>query len=160
MSAHQDLKTVDRAVDDGVVLFQRARSRVWQARIRHSSGKWLVLSTGQNDFEKAKQAAIAKRDEILKLKQQGQVILTRRFRDVGKLTTKRLQKDLDAGVGKEVYKHYIQAIDNYLIPCFGNTHIDSVDGAKLRELDKFRQDKLGRVPNRSTIIQRHKPQRL
>jgi hypothetical protein len=78
VSDQQDLAAADRSVADGVVLFQRKRSRVWQARIRHASGKWMVVSTGQSEFEQAEQAAIAKHGEIVKLKAKGEVVLTRR----------------------------------------------------------------------------------
>lgn len=32
-----------------------------------------------------------------------------------------MQKQLDAGAGRKVYKDYIKAIDKYFIPFFGKT---------------------------------------
>lgn len=144
--------TEERTCRDGnVVLFLRKHSAQWQARIRRFSGKWYDVSTGSDDFEKAKEIASKKYDEMLAHQRAGTVDLTRQFKDVARLTIKALQNERDSGIGKVVYRDYIQAINNYLIPCFGSTAIHNIDARALAKLAQFRREKLGRDPNRSTV---------
>ncbi len=48
---------------------------------------------------------------------------SKRFKDVADLATKRMESALEEGVGKRVYRDYVLAINNYLIPFFGKHHI-------------------------------------
>jgi len=142
----------DRTFEDGnVVLFNRTNSKVWQARIRRYRGNWIDISTKEADFHKAKLVACDKYRRMAWLQENDEIDVTRKFKDVATLTISRLQAELDAGTGKIVYKHYIQAINNYLIPAFGNTLVHKVNFHKLLKLEEFRRDKLGKQANRSTI---------
>ena len=142
----------DRTFEDGnVVLFNRKNSRVWQARIRRYRGNWIDISTKETDFHKAKLVACDKYRRMAWLQENDEIDVTRKFKDVATLTISRLQAELDAGTGKIVYKHYIQAINNYLIPAFGKTLVHKVNFHKLLKLEEFRRDKLGKQANRSTI---------
>ena len=77
--------------------------------------------------------------------------LSRQFRDIARFTAKRLQAEIDAGTGKSVYRDYVQAINNYLVPCFTSTAIHNIDEKQLLRLDKFRKERLKRDPNKSTV---------
>ena len=147
-----ELQIQDRTFEGGhVVLFTRKNSKTWQARIRRFRGDWVDSSTKERDFEKAKQVACDKYRRMVWLQENDEVDVTRSFKDVANLTKKHLQADLDAGTGKGVYRHYIQAIDNYLVPALDNTLVHKVNFEKLVELEKFRRNKLGKEANRSTI---------
>ncbi len=78
-------------------------------------------------------------------------LLTKKFVSVAKVTIDDLQTQLDSGYGKKTYKHYIGAIENYLIPFFGRFNIDTIDYKKLMKFDEWRIKQIGRVPKKSTI---------
>ena len=147
-----ELTKGDRTFEDGnVVLFKRANSKIWQARIRRYRGTWIDSSTKESDIDKAAKVACEKYKRMAWLQENDEIDVTRKFKDVAELTKRQLQAELDAGVGKSVYKDYIRAIDNYLIPALGNTLVHRVDHLKLLKLDEFRRNKIGREANRSTI---------
>jgi integrase-like protein len=62
-----------------------------------------------------------------------------------------MEKAVAAGQGKRVYRDYIQAIDNYLIPFFGRHHVDRITYPLIQEFEAWRIDKMGRQPKASTI---------
>ena len=51
---------------------------------------------------------------------------SKRFKDVAKLAVDRMEKAMAAGEGRRVYRDYVQAINNYLIPFFGTHHVDHI----------------------------------
>ena len=88
------LNTTDRKLCDGnVVLFRRKGSMRWQARIRRSTGRWVVYSTGQKNIEAAKAAAENKYRDIKYAQKMGRVDVTRRFRSVCQLLRPTLNQD-------------------------------------------------------------------
>jgi hypothetical protein len=67
------------------------------------------ISTGKRDLEEAKTVA---RDQYLDYKFRSKhdlPIVTKRFEDVAKLAIADMQKQLDAGAGRKVFKDYIKA---------------------------------------------------
>jgi hypothetical protein len=72
-------------------------------------------SIKERDFSKAKQVACEKYKRMVWLQENDEIDVTRKPKDLTTLTKRQLQTELDAETGKSVYKHYIQAIDNYLI---------------------------------------------
>ena len=78
-------------------------------------------------------------------------INTKRFTAVADLAIKDMQNELDKGYGKKTYYHYTGALERYMIPFFGNTHIDNIDYKRLKEFDDWRIDKVGRRLKSSTI---------
>jgi len=137
--------------DGNVVLYRRGRSSRWQARIKLPNNKWKRISTGMNDLRDAKEVAGENYDEFRFRLKMNIPLETRRFKDVAKLAISKMEKELDAGYGKKTYLHYIGAIKRYLIPFFGDKHIDSIDYKLLSEFDDFRTKKIGHRPKRSTI---------
>jgi integrase len=137
--------------DGNVVLYKRDRSNKWQARVKLPNGKWKRISTKKNDIKFAKEIACDQYDDF-RFKVKNKLPLdTKRFSIVADLAIKDMQKELDAGQGKETYHHYIGAIERYLIPFFGNTHIDNIDYMKLKEFDDWRIEKVGRRLKSSTL---------
>ena len=134
-----------------VVLYQRAHSARWQARITLFPCRYKRISTGESDFDKAKDMACDYFDE-LRFKQKNNLPLdTRRFVDIANLSIKEMQQELDAGYGKVAYRDYITALYNYHIPFFGQTHIHTIDYKRLERLDQWRVQKMGKVPAKSTL---------
>lgn len=137
-------------MNGAIVLSQRSRSSAWQMRFKLDN-KWIRVTTGKRDRKEADDAAIEIYvDAKAKLKY-GVPLQTRRFKPVAELAIKSMQDALDAGQGKKVYADYITAINRYLIPFFGKHNIDTIDYALLNDFDKWRIEKIGRVPRSSTI---------
>ena len=76
---------------------------------------------------------------------------SKRFKDVAKLAVDRMEKAMSAGEGKRVYRDYVQAINNYLIPFFGNHHVDHITYALIQEFSAWRAEKMRKEPKSSTI---------
>ena len=77
---------------------------------------------------------------------------SKRFKDVAAKTIQQLQNELDNGGGIVSYRDYIQALNKYHIPFFDRMYITSIDQEKVREFNKWRIGKLGRIPAKSTIL--------
>ena len=56
-----------------------------------------------------------------------------------------------AGEGRRVYRDYVQAINNYLIPFFGTHHADSITYPLIQAFAASRVEKMGKEPKASTI---------
>ena len=78
------------------------------------------MTTKQKEIEKAKVAA---NDMYLRARyrsEEGLPVVSKRFSQVATFAIDKMQKALDAGEAKSIYKDYIIATNNYLIPFFGN----------------------------------------
>lgn len=144
-----DVETI--YVNERVRLDKRDNSPRWQARVKLASGDWHRFSTKTTDLEKAKEAALKfyyAADERLKnnLPQN-----TRRFKQVAEYARERMKNETAAGGGRVVFKDYIAALDNYLIPYFGKWDVASIDVAALQKFDDWRTEKMGRKAAQSTI---------
>jgi hypothetical protein len=70
----------ERSICNGaVVLFNRNNSKRWQARIRRSSGEWVVYSTKCSDFDQATAVAEERYREIQYAQKTGKIDVTRRL---------------------------------------------------------------------------------
>lgn len=123
-----------------VTIYRRARSSMWQARIKLKAGGWYRLTTGTDDETEARDIALqfyytSDFKEKNKLPQS-----TRKFANVAKYALTRMQEELDANSGKVVYKHYIQATKKYLIPFFGKLDIASITVKQLNEYNEWRDN--------------------
>jgi integrase len=78
-------------------------------------------------------------------------IVSKRFKSVARLAIQRMS-DLDkANQGKATFKTYVQALERYHIPFFGNHNIDRIDGALINEFNLWRVNEMGRTPSASVI---------
>ncbi len=136
---------------DGVaVLFRRNRSAAWQVRYK-ANGKWLRTTTQQMLLADARRAA---EDIVLEARfkqRHGMPVVTKRFASVAATAIARMNAALAAGGGKTVYAHYIGALNNYLVPYFGNHGVASVDAGLLRKFAVWRTDQMKHEPRSSTV---------
>jgi integrase len=63
-----------------------------------------------------------------------------------------MRKDLDNGSGKSVYIDYIQCIQRYLIPYFGNRYLTSITHADVAEFENWRNTVMKRKAKNSTLL--------
>lgn len=132
-------------------LDKRRGSENWYARLTLDNGKREVKSTGTADLERAKEVALALYYETQARIANKLPASTRKFKAVAEHTVTRMKEDLAAGAGKQAYKDYIQAIDNWLVPYFGGTDIAKIDLARMTAFDAWRAEKMGKTPAASTI---------
>ena len=137
-------------LDGRIVLSQRSGSSVWQARFKIGS-RWVRTSTKQTERRAAERSATDLYLEM-KFKEKHQLpIITKRFKAIATLAITSMKNELDGGQGKKVYSDYKIALNKYLIPYFGNHHIDRIDYALLRQFEAWRKLQFGREPKASTI---------
>lgn len=131
-------------------LYQRPTSPQWFVRYK-VGGKWLRSTTKKNSLEAARQAAT---DIVMNAwfrEKNDLPIVNKRFKHVANLAVKRMEDLLDNGQGKVTYKHYIQAINKYLIKYLGNHNIDKIDYVLLTKLSVWREQQFGKAPSQSAI---------
>ena len=141
-------------LDGQVVLYTRARTKRWQARLRLAAG-WLRISTGAADLEKAKAAALKRYYQIQAKRELNLPERTRRFVAVADAVVAELEAAQEAGDARLVYSHYIGAIQNYLKPFFGKHNIDTIDVKQLKQFEQWRAKRMGKVLVHSTITTRN-----
>lgn len=137
-------------LDGEVKVYKRPNSKRWQTTFQ-IDGHWVRISTGKRDLEEAKAVA---REQYLDYKYRAKhdlPVVTKRFEDVAKLAVADMQRQLDAGAGRKVYKDYIKAIDKYFIPFFGKTYITNIDHEKILAFNAWRVEQIGREPKASTL---------
>lgn len=140
-----------RKINDGLYIYKRARSSKWQARIRRANNEWFAMSCRTDDLEVAKKVACERQQQMHDAQRSGVVDVSRRFVDIARLTASNLQEERDVGLGRAVNRDYIQVINRYLIPALGKYQITQIDHKALLALDTYRNKKIGREPNKSTI---------
>jgi integrase len=136
-------------LDGDVVLTRRDGSEKWQARFK-MDGRWIRCSTKEKDLNKAKEVAKDRYLDAHYRVKHGVPAQSKRFKDVAKLAIDRMQKAVDSGEGKKVFRDYIQATNNYLIPFFGNRHVDSITYQVIKEFTEWRSNQTTRAPKAST----------
>lgn len=138
--------------DGEVVLYKRSGSSKWQARLKLPDGIWQRISTKRGNLNEAKRIAGEAYDRARFREKEGLAPVTRRFREVAKLTISALEARIKAGHGKVAYKDYIQAINNYLIPFFGKHPIDKITQEDISKFEAWRITKFARMPAASTVL--------
>ena len=137
-------------LDGDIVLTQRSRSSAWQARYKIGD-RWVRVTTKQRNLKDAKIAAKELHLDAKFKHKHGMPQQTRRFKSVAELTIKSLETELANGNGKATYNDYIAAIKRYLIPFFGNHHIDRIDASLMMQFEQWRAEKMGKQPKASSI---------
>lgn len=131
-------------------LYQRPTTPIWFVRYK-VGGKWLRSTTKQSKLDDAKQAAV---DVVMNAwfrEKNNLPIVNKRFKHVANLAIKRMQDLLDNGQGKVTYRHYIQAINKYLIPFLAQHNIDKIDYALLNRFSIWRAEQMKTTPSQSAI---------
>ena len=131
-------------------LYQRPTTPQWFVRYK-VAGKWLRSTTKQSELAEAKQAAV---DIIMNAwfrEKNNLPIVNKRFKHVANLAIKRMQDLLDNEQGKVTYRHYMQAINKYLIPFLAQHNIDKIDYALLNRFSIWRAEQMKTTPSQSAI---------
>lgn len=131
-------------------LYQRPATPHWFVRYK-VGGKWLRNTTKQADLKDAKLAAVDIVTNAWFREKNNLPVVSKRFKHVAKLAIKRMNDLLDNGQGKVTYKHYIQAINKYLIKYLGNHNIDKIDYALLNKFSVWRVIQMRTTPSQSCI---------
>ena len=148
----EKLETTHILLEHKLVIYLRERSKTWQCRFK-VDGVWQRASTNEYDLSKAKESAQKKLIEAELKKKMNLPILTRKFRDVAKFTIARFESDAKQNIkGAANYKEYAQITKKYFIPFFGNYNIDKITYELLEEFDTWREEKMGKAPKYSTIL--------
>jgi hypothetical protein len=134
-----------------LVLFQRPRSEVWQCRFQ-MDGKWQRASTNSYDLEEAKEKAFELIQEAGFRKRMNFVPITRSFKNVAEYTIKKLDESRGTPDYKPIFEEYKVLINKYLIKFFGKYKIDSINYPVIEEFKKWRKEKMGGEPSKSTEL--------
>lgn len=144
------IPNTNKILDGRVALYKRDNSSEWQLKFKHNS-KWIRATTKCKNITEAKTAA-----ETIFFDYQVRIrnnlpIVNHTFKRVAESAIRSMQEALNNQHGKIVYKDYIFAINNYLIPFFGRKFINNITYADFLQFEKYRVDKMGRKPKSSTI---------
>ena len=102
-------------------------------------------------METAKEAALRFYYEVDARIQNKLPATTRKFADVAKHAINHMETEMREAVGRQAYRDYTQALNNWLIPYFGTTDIAKLDLPTVTQFDAWRSQQNGRVPAQSTI---------
>jgi integrase len=138
-------------IQDGLYVYLQDNSERWYCRFVLYR-KWYSKATKEKDLHKAIARAHMIYMEYQVKADNNLLVDSKRFKDVAARTIQTLQNELDNGGGIVSYRDYIQALNKYHIPFFDRMYITSIDQEKVREFNKWRIDKLGRLPAKSTIL--------
>jgi integrase len=144
-------ETTHSIMPNELVVYRRERSSIWQCRFK-VDGVWQRASTKERDLKLAKKKARELMIEAEIRKRSNIPVVTRRFRDVAKLTIKRLEDKIASNQSKVSYSDYKRIIEDYLIPALGRRLITSIDAAAIDHLDADRIVRMGREPSNSTLL--------
>lgn len=144
-------ETTHHIIKNQLIVFKRAHSDKWQCRYK-IDGTWYRSSTNEYSLSTAIQSANMLLIEAHMRNRMNVSAHSKLFRDVAKLVIKQLQDEIDAGIGKPIYKDYIMITNRYLIPVLGRKYIDRFEYSDFEELKERRIKIMGRIPTRSTIL--------
>ena len=136
-------------------LYKRGRTVNYYARYRVSDNQFKRSTTGTGAFDDAKKIGIKLYTNARTLMDEGVVVPK-----TGKIDTfasiaieyrERLHQEQLNGIGKPVYKTYIETVDNWLAPYFKDIELQKIDDYVIDEFELYRKQKMGREPSKTTI---------
>lgn len=140
-----------KILEGAATIYRRKPNGPWQVGFKLGAEVYRV-STKQTDVERAKRTAA---DLYMRARYRFEEglppLTTHTFKSVAQHARRELVDAIERGVGKATYRDYIEVIDKWLIPHFGNKPITSIDNAALAEFSAWRQSVMGRTPARSTV---------
>lgn len=131
-------------------LFKRPLTPHWHVRFK-AHGKWERVSTKCEKLNEAKSKAVDIVTNAWFREKNNLPVVNKRFKSVARLAIRRMEDLQKADRGKATYKTYIQCLERYHIPFFGNHNIDRIDAALLNEFNVWRIGQFGRTPSASVI---------
>ena len=132
------------------MLSRRDGSAKWQARYKMGR-RWICVTTKTSELSEAREIAAELYLDARARSKLGLPALSKRFEDVAKLAIDRMEKAVNGGEGKRVYRDYIQATNNYLIPFFGRYNVDNITYPLIQQFGAWRIEKMRKSPKSSTI---------
>ena len=148
----EKVETTNVILPRELIVYQRGDSDVWQCRLKIDN-KWMARTTKERDLDKAIDRAKRMLFEAQLRKESNLPVVTKKFRDIAKLTKQQMVDELTNPKMKAPvsFNQYVKIIDDYLMPFFGNKNIDTIT---YEELDAYHEDlkvKMGRSPAYSTM---------
>lgn len=137
--------------DGEVALFKRGDSPLWQCRYKLIDGSWLRVSTKKASIEAAVAVATNLYDEARYRQKLGLAHKAHAFAHIANTTLDELRKQIDAGIGKSVYKSYITCIEKYFLPYFADKRIEEITHTDIVEFEAWRNRQMGKTPKASTL---------
>jgi len=137
--------------DGEVVLFKRISSPLWQCRYKLADGSWLRVSTKKASIEAAVSVATDLYDEARYRQRLGLAHRAHSFAQIAQATLHELKTQMDAGIGKSVYKSYITCIERYFLPYFGEHQLEDITHTDVIEFEAWRNRQMGKTPKASTL---------
>lgn len=131
-------------------LFKRPLTPHWHVRFK-AHGKWERMSTKCERLSDAKSKAVDMVSEARFREKNDLPIVKKRFKSVARLAIQRMTDMDKANQGKATFKTYIQSLERYHIPFFGNHNVDRIDGPLLNEFNLWRIKEMGKAPSASVI---------
>ena len=114
-------------------VYKRTRSAVWQCRYQINK-QWFTETTREYSLEDAKRVAhMILMDAAIK-QRYNVAPISHLFKDVAKLTIKRMEEELRLKEGRVIYKDYIFVIKRYLVPVLGNKPINQLSFNDIEQL--------------------------
>jgi integrase len=147
----EKIETTHVILERQLIVYRRNHSGAWQCRYK-CDGKWQRGTTKETDLKKAVERAKRLLIEAEIRKEKNLPVVTRKFRDIGKLAIERMNQELASKNGKVSFTDYIRVIEEYLIPFLGNRNVTSIDVSVLDELDAYRIIEMKKVPSKSTML--------
>ncbi len=138
--------------DGELVLYKRNHSRVWQCRYKLFANEWHRQTTKRTVLADAVRVASELYDEARFRERMGLAPARKSFSQIAALTVEEMRRDLAAGTGKKIYEDYIQVIERYLVPFFGDRQLQTLKHKDIAEFEVWRNEKMGRRPKSSTLM--------
>jgi integrase len=138
--------------DGEVVLYKIPRSTYWQVRFRLYEGKWIRFSTRKRNLDDAMRLACDRYDEARFRERQGLPPVVKRFEDIAKSCVAEMRTEITAGTGKRIYRDYIQVIERYFVPFFGQMYMTSITAKEIGDFETWRNEEMKKRPKASTLL--------
>ncbi len=138
--------------DGELVLYKRSHSRVWQCRYKLYDNQWHRQTTKRTVLADAMRVAGELYDEARFRERMGLAPTRKTFSQIAQLTVEEMRRDLAAGTGKKIYEDYCQVIERYLVPFFGERHLQTLKHKDIAEFEVWRNEKMGKRPKSSTLM--------
>jgi len=138
--------------DGELVLYKRQHSRVWQCRYKLFANEWHRQTTKRTVLADAVRVASELYDEARFRERMGLAPARKSFSQIAALAVEEMRRDLSAGTGKKIYEDYIQVIERYLVPFFGDRQLQTLKHKDIAEFEVWRNEKMGKRPKSSTLM--------
>ena len=138
--------------DGELVIYKRQHSRVWQCRYKLFANEWHRQTIRRTVLADAVRVASELYDEARFRERMGLAPARKSFSQIAQLTVEEMRRDLAAGTGKKIYDDYIQVIERYLVPFFGDRQLQTLKHKDIAEFEVWRNEKMGKRPTSSTLM--------